>query len=146
MGKLAARSSYLINSYILERVSYINDLGIMLDSKLQFNVHIETSVNEWICQSLLGFIKRRSNTLDDPYLTKSLYKSIVRQILKYSVVVWAPSYGYYVAFIESVERQFLLFALRDLAFSVTLSSYANWWRLIDLRQNRKRWAWYLLPK
>ena len=63
---------------------------------------------------MLGFIKRNCKDFSDPLTLKSLYVSFVRSILEYASPVWSPSYHCHSKRIESVQKQFLLFALRRL--------------------------------
>jgi len=64
--------------------------------------------------SVLGFIKRWSKEFDDPYTTKLLFTTLVRPILEYCSSVWSPQYQVHIDRIESVQKKFLLFALRSL--------------------------------
>lgn len=59
-----------------------------------------------------GFTERWANEFSDPYVSKHLYTSLVRPILKYGPIVWDPQYGIYVNKIESVQKQVLLFSSR----------------------------------
>ena len=53
----------------------------------------------------------------DPYVTKSLYCSLVRPHLEYCSTVWMPHSKCHVEKIESIQKQFLLFALRNLKWN-----------------------------
>ena len=123
---------YFIGSHKLDSVDSFTDLGIILDTKLRFHLHIESSVNK--AKSLLGFIKRWSKEFDDPYITKRLFNSLVRPTLEYGCVLWSPFYKNYSNKIESVQTQFLLFALRGLPWNPleALPPYVNRLKLIDL--------------
>lgn len=86
-------TAYVVsNLYVLESGSGFNYLEIIFDSKLRFNIHLETCVNK--AKSLLGFIERRSKELDYPYIAKKFYMCLDRFILKYCIVL----------LIESVQR------------------------------------------
>ena len=69
---------------------------------------------------VLGFIKRWSKEFNDPYITKTLYTSLVRPILEYGSCVWSPQYGVHQDHIESVQKNFLTFALRGLNWDANL--------------------------
>ncbi|XP_075150995.1 uncharacterized protein LOC142225106 [Haematobia irritans] len=103
--RCALSTDYHIDDYYLEKVSCFKDLGVWLDTKLNFNYHIDSCVGK--AMSVLGFIKRWSKEFDDPYQGKR---------------------------IESVQRNFLLVALRGLGWGdvTELPPYVNRLRLIDL--------------
>ena len=79
-------SNYHIDDISLRRKTSIIDLGIKLDTKLNFNEHIDAMNNRG--HRMLGFIKRRAKEFNDPYITKSIYCSLVRSNLEYASVVW----------------------------------------------------------
>jgi hypothetical protein len=76
--------SYMLNSNILDRVDSINDLGVIMDSKMYFTGHIDVTVGKAL--AMLGFVKRLSCEFWDPYTLKTLYVSLVRQNLNTPVV------------------------------------------------------------
>lgn len=131
-------TSYSIKGTKLENVASFVDLGVTMDTKLRFNVHISLTVNK--AKGVLGFIKRWSKEFDDPYTTKLLFTSLVRPILEYASVVWNPYYNLYIDMLESVQKQFLLFALRGLPWNPNsnLPSYENRLKLIRLPTLRSR--------
>ena len=124
--------SCTLNGESLCRVESFKDLGILLDVKLSLNNHVEFMINK--AKSLLGFIKRWSKEFNDPYITKRLYTSLVRHILEYGSLIWNPQYEVSSNKVESVQKQFLLFALRGLNWSsrFNLPSYENRLQLIEL--------------
>ena len=123
---------YFLGQNLLIRTDSFNDLGILLDAKLSFNSHIEVMINK--ARSMLGFIKRWSKEFKDPYVTKRLYTALVRPILEYGSIIWSPQYAVHANKIESVQKQFLLFALRGLNWSsrVDLPPYESRLLLINL--------------
>ncbi|XP_075150556.1 uncharacterized protein B0403.1-like [Haematobia irritans] len=132
------QTEYCIGNYKLENVLRFNDLGVLLDSRLDFGPHIEECVNK--AMGVLGFIKRWSKEFVDPYLTKRLFTTLVRPILEYACVVWSPSYRYYIDRVESVQKQFLIFALRGLGWNnlYDLPPYSSRLLLIDLPSLERR--------
>ncbi|XP_075167600.1 uncharacterized protein LOC142239703 [Haematobia irritans] len=135
-----ASNCMLVNrlSTALGTVLRFNDLGVLLDSRLDFGPHIEECVNK--AMGVLGFIKRWSKEFVDPYLTKRLFTTLVRPILEYACVVWSPSYRYYIDRVESVQKQFLIFALRGLGWNnlYDLPPYSRRLLLIDLLSLERR--------
>lgn len=112
--------TFCLGTSDLGRVEYFKDLGITLDKKLNFNTHVELTASK--AKSVLGFIKRWAKEFRDPYVTKKLFTTLVRPILEYGVTIWNPQYNVHANKIESVQKQFLLFALRRL----------NWGSRFDL--------------
>ena len=123
---------YMIDSTPLQRITTVKDLGVLFDCKLNFNLHISTIVNE--AKGVLGFIKRWSKEFSDPFTTKLLYTSLVRPILEYCSCIWSPQYHINQDRIESVQKQFLLFALRGLNWDpdFRLPSYSSRLLLLSL--------------
>lgn len=133
----ALNFTYSVDSHILENVFTFVDLGIILDSKLRFDLHINSCINK--ARSTLAFIKRWSKEFDDPYLTKRLFETLVRPGLEYASVVWWPYNNCYIDRIESIQKQFLLFALRSLGWNYNdLPPYESRLMLIHLPSLDKR--------
>ena len=65
----------------------------------------------------MGFIYRESRELLDPYCIRALFFALVRSVLEYACPVWSPFYLIDRARLESVQRRFLRFALRNLPWS-----------------------------
>lgn len=124
--------NYSLGGHRLEILNSYQDLGILLDQKLNFISHINMTVTK--ARGVLAFIKRWAKEFTDPYTTKQLYTSLVRPILEYGSVVWDPIYNVHVNNIESVQKQFLLFSLRSLPWNpaVNLPSYTSRLALIKL--------------
>lgn len=127
----------LLGNEQVVRQTKVRDLGVLLDSKLSFVDHYNSVIHK--SQSMLGFIKRFSYHFNDPYTIKTLYVSYVRSILEYCSVVWSPYQDVHSNRIESVQKQFLLFALRKLGWaSYPLPSYESRCMLINLETLKKR--------
>lgn len=111
--------NFLLGGQPLELVNSFLDLGVMLDAKLSFIPHINMMVNK--ARGVLAFIKRWAKEFIDPYVTKILYTSLVRPILEYGSIVWDPIYNVHIDHIESIQKQFLLFCLRNLHWNPALN-------------------------
>jgi len=85
------RTTYTLSGCSLDRITRVDDLGVLLDPKLKFSDHISSIVNK--ARGVLGFIKRWSKEFDDPYLTKTLFISLVRPILEFGSPVWSSPLG-----------------------------------------------------
>jgi hypothetical protein len=66
----------MLGGTVLDRVSSINDLGVIMDEKIYFSEHMDVMVGKAF--AMLGFIRRLSSEFRDPYTLKSLYTSLVR--------------------------------------------------------------------
>ena len=110
----------------------MKDLGIIMDNKMTFKAHINQVVSR--AKSALGLVKRFVKGFYCPYVTKSLYTSLVRPVLEYASVVWSPYKACDISRIESVQKQFLLFALRGLGWShgFQLPPYEAWLGLLNI--------------
>ena len=125
-------NTYLLCGQPLQRVDNMCDLGVLMDSKLNFNMHIDYIINK--AKSRLGFVCRFASEFKDPYILKTLYCSLVRSCLEYCSCVWSPSYRINITRLESVQKRFLLYALRNLPWDENrhLPPYAQRLNLINL--------------
>ena len=101
---------YRIESTSVERVREIRDLGVTLDEKLNFNSHVAKIVSK--AHSMLGFLKRICYEFRNVRALTSIYNAHVRSHLEYASVLWNPHYAVRSGEIESVQKQFVMFALR----------------------------------
>lgn len=102
------------------RVESIKDLGVTFDSKLKFDIHVDT-----ICRKahrVLGFIFRRGKDFRNPQVFIMLFNSLVRSHLEYACQIWNPFYDIYCHRIEGLQRKFTRFlAFRTIPFTEKLS-------------------------
>lgn len=75
--------AYFINNLTcnLGRLIKSNDLGVILDQKSTFNLHIDNAIGRAF--GMLGFFIRCSKEFRDPYT--QLYSTSVRPILEYTL-------------------------------------------------------------
>jgi hypothetical protein len=104
----------MLGGNILDRVDSINDLGVMMDSKMLFTGHIDVAVGKAL--AMLGVVKRLSCEFKDPYTLTTLYVSLVRPKLEYANYVWQPFCGTHIDRIERVQKKFARYALRGLGW------------------------------
>lgn len=108
---------YRINSTTIDRVSSVNDLGVIFDKDLSFNCHIDNIILKGL--RMLGFIRRNTKHITDTKALTCLYNSLVRSILEYCSVIWSPNYDCHIARLEKVQNIFLKYLL--LKFNVPYS-------------------------
>ena len=90
-------------------MSEVKDLGVYLDAQLDFRDHIDRVIVR--CRSTLGLVKRFSKDFGDLEVTKALYHALVRPIEEYAAPVWSPYHTTHRGRLESIQKQFVLFAL-----------------------------------
>lgn len=129
---------YHLNGTLVERVNKIRDLGVICDSELNFRLHFDNIVSR--ANSVLGFVKRWAREFSDPFVTRSLYTTLVRPILEYASQVWSPYHAVHINRIEAVQKRFVRFALRDLGWAdpLRLPPYEDRLRIIKLQSLAKR--------
>jgi hypothetical protein len=71
--------SYMLDETMFDRMSSINDLGVIMDEKMTFSEHVDVMVAKAL--AMLGFIRRLLLEFRDPYTLKFLYTSLVRSKL-----------------------------------------------------------------
>ena len=91
------------------------DLGVQIDCDLKFDQQVEMVANK--ANKMLGLIRKSFIYLDGPTM-KKLYTSLVRPILEYGNVVWAPTLKRDQQMIENIQRQTtkLVPELKDLEY------------------------------
>lgn len=103
----AVTYSYKIGDKQLRRSDTVKDLGIIFDKKFTFIDHINYIVTK--SYKMYGFIYRNCSNFSNIKALCCLYKSLVRSILEYGVLVWYPIFNNHIKQIESVQRKFLKF-------------------------------------
>lgn len=135
-------TSFSLGNQSVPRCDKIRDLGIILDSKLTFIDHYNTIVHR--ASNMLHFIKRFCYNFQDPYTIKTLYVAYVRSILEYCCIVWSPHMKRHEERIESIQKQFLLYALRRLEWTVyPLPSYESRCMLINIQTLKERRDYFM---
>lgn len=123
---------YKIDGQSLERCQVMRDLGILMDTAVNFDAHIDQQIAR--ANRMLGFVKRNAKQFDDPFVTKSLFCALVRPILEYGSVGWNPFTITHKKRIESIQRRFVRFALRGLGWAnpFDLPPYGQRLLLLDM--------------
>ena len=95
--------SYTLNNTALSQTTSEKDLGVFVDPLLNFEEHINITVNK--ARRLSGLILHTINYKSKDIMLP-LFKSLVRPIIEYGNPVWCPYLRKHVDFIESVQRHF----------------------------------------
>ncbi|RYE21894.1 MAG: hypothetical protein EOP45_09010, partial [Sphingobacteriaceae bacterium] len=104
-------ADYKYGIHSFKRVTEQRDLGVTIDSKMNFIAHKSSVISR--AKSTLGFIKRFCYNVDNIGTLKTLYSALVESIASHCSVVWLPDGSTWIDKIESVQKQFTMFALRE---------------------------------
>lgn len=96
---------YSFETKTIKQVKEIKDLGVLFDSKLLFESHIEAMCNK--AYKMLGYIIRSSKSFRNIASLKILYYAYVYSILNYCSIIWNPQYATYIDRIERIQRKFI---------------------------------------
>ena len=78
------------------------DIGVYIDSKLNFESHINTSVNK--ANRNLAIARKTFEYMDEE-IFKNIFKGLVRPHLEYAAPVWSPHKIKHIDIIENVQRR-----------------------------------------
>jgi len=112
---------------------------VIIDSKLNFIAHKTATLSR--AKSTLGFLKRFCYNVNNVFTLKSLYYALVQSIIEYGAVVWLPNSPTWIKRIESVQKQFAMFALREypnVANNFTIPHYSDRLSRLDMVSLLKR--------
>lgn len=101
------KCDYRIKNQTLSCVDSSRDLGVIHDSKLLFDKHIQCIVGK--AYKALGFIIRASRSFKNMKTIKILYCAYVRSHLEYASQIWNPCYNVYLSSIERIQKKFTRF-------------------------------------
>lgn len=79
---------YHIDGITIDRKESMRDLGVIYDSKLPFNQHVDTICGK--ARRMLGFVMRVGKFFSDPFTFTMLYNSLVRSNVEYASVICNP--------------------------------------------------------
>ena len=127
---------YMSNQNHMCKIVSINhekDIGVIFDDNLIFDSHIATTVNK--CQGILSIIKIPFLFIDEHTLPL-LCVTLVRPILEYSSVIWAPHLRKHIIKLEAVQRRAtrMIPNLKDIAYIDRLRKL----NLFSLAYSRRR--------
>ena len=107
LGKNNPSSNYYMSvdnqSLLLESSKAERDLGVLVDPLLDFDKHINETINK--ANRLAGLLIR-TITNKSPDIMIPLFKSLIRPLLEYGNAVWSPYLRKHIDSIETVQRRF----------------------------------------
>lgn len=101
----SSHASYFIKNDQVSEISSMRDLGVVVDTKLDFKEHLDSLVKK--SARLAGFVIRQTNFFKDPEVAIVLFNCYVRSLMEYCSPVWCPSYAVHINRLERVQKQFL---------------------------------------
>ena len=119
IGTSTFPQNYTLNGTPLDNVQDMRDLGVIIDSKLNFHSHSTYIVSK--ANRLLGLIRKSFENISIQTLPM-LYKSLVRPTLEYGNPIWGPYYVLDQQAVERVQRRAtkMIQPLRDLPYHTRL--------------------------
>lgn len=139
--------NYSVDGHCLSEVGRIRDLGVIFDSRLIFDCHIDVIVNESV--KMLGYIIRNSKLFHNNKTLLSLYYSFVYSKLNFASSIWNPQYKYYIERLERVQNKFLRYLSFKNSIIIENHDYRNVrmrFDLLSLKSCRKKTDVLLLYK
>ena len=101
-GGVYTMNKYEGGSVTLEEIKNEKDIGVTMDTKLQFEEHIHIQIKK--ANMMMGIIRRSFAHLDMETFCL-LYKALVRPHLEYASSVWNPYKKKLIEEIENVQRR-----------------------------------------
>lgn len=95
---------YSVGCDEIGRVTVVEDLGVLFDSKVTFEQHIQRISGKAL--KLLGYISRTAKDFTIESL-KILYCALIRSRLEYASVIWSPYYAVHIHQLEKIQNKFL---------------------------------------
>lgn len=129
---------YKIGDQVIQEVDVIRDLGVHIDSKLRFHVHIDKIAKKGF--KLMGFVLRNCKQFKRSSSKIAVFNSLVRSGLEYGSVVWSPLYEIHKQRLESIQRKFLYHLSYQCKLAKRLPTYETrleYFKLLSLEDRRK---------
>lgn len=115
------RVNYNIGGQLLPIPTSIKDLGVLIDTKLNFNCHVDKIVSQAF--KVLGYIIRAGNDFNNAYTLVHLFNALVRPILEYCSVIWSPYTTQSVNKLERLQRKLCKFIAYRMRINNTSDIY-----------------------
>uniref|UniRef100_A0A1Y1MYW8 Reverse transcriptase domain-containing protein n=1 Tax=Photinus pyralis TaxID=7054 RepID=A0A1Y1MYW8_PHOPY len=122
----------------LQHVGIIKDLGVVLDTKLNFQHHYDHVISK--ASKMVGLIRRQCKDFFNITALRTLYFSLVRSHLDYCCTIWSPYYLTHVNRLEKIQNNFLrLIKYKFLLHGIILDRTENvrlYLGILTLKQRR----------
>ena len=135
------RIKYFICNTELEHVSEIRDLGVIIDTKLTFAAHVNSTVRKG--NRALGLLIRSFQTAGSRTRLKqsavmAAYYANVRSILEYGSVIWAGAAKTHTERVDRVQHKFLMWASAHLCIGYSSFLYPDLLRAFKINSLASR--------
>ncbi|KAI8516632.1 hypothetical protein Bbelb_052130 [Branchiostoma belcheri] len=127
--------SYHMSDTTITSVDSMPDLGVIVQSDLQWNSHILKMVAR--ANSMTGFIKRTVGFNSSTDVRKALYTTLVRSILEYCSPLWSPQSRKLMSLVEGVQRRATKFILGAHSNTLTYKERLSTLGLLPLAHRRE---------
>lgn len=130
--------TYSMNQINLPRVNSVRDLGVILDTKLNFIQHIDNIISS--SNKLLGFTLRHGKLFRTNKSLLIIYNSFVLSKLNFASPSWNPHYECHIKRLESVQHKFLKHLSYRNNFVITDHDYTeaqSRFNILSLENRRK---------
>ena len=127
-------TNYFLYNKQLRSVTQAKYLGVLLDSKLNFNKHIEMICKK--ANSVLALLKRNLYHCNSQVRSQA-YTLYVRPILEYASTVWAPYTRCNIDKVESVQRRAARFVVSNYDYTSSVTGILNDLNWCSLDERRK---------
>ena len=87
----------------MDYVSSEKDLGILMNSKLNFNEHADSLYSK--ANQKFGMLKRTCNFVKDTSKRRALYLTLVRSLFEHCPMVWRPASNATIGKLESLQKR-----------------------------------------
>ena len=135
--KQIIKKLFLLYDEPLKSVNEARYLGVMIDSKLTFNTHVNLVCKK--ANNTLSFLRRNLSSCQREVKAEA-YLMYVRPILEYATCVWAPHTQCNIDKLEAVQRRAARFVIGDFrsTSSVTQMLTTLKWNSLNYRRNMLR--------
>ena len=114
--KCPVLATYTIGKNVIQKVNYIKYLGVTIDSQLNWNEHIKAIAQK--ANATKSFLHGCIITSFPTKVKLNCYKSLVRPVLKYASIVWAPHTISGITSVEKVQRFSARFICNDYSIKI----------------------------
>ena len=126
-------ASYTIHDHVLEVVSSTKYLGVHIDSKLNFNTHVDTITKK--ANGTRAFFSRNLHHSSQK-VKEAVYSTFIRPIVEYAATSWDPHTQRNINKLEQVQRSAARFVMGDFERSSSVTAMLDHLKWPSLQERR----------